>query len=98
MLKVPDLRLFYKYSISLRLIHTSYLIPHTSCLIPHTSYYAMGQKPWAYQQISKYNKSEFYPVLLQAANAFKDHKYVDAGKELNKEVAKNAMTDLLYFR
>jgi len=60
--------------------------------------YAIGQKPWTYQQISKYNKSEFYPVLLQAAIAFKDQKYVDAGKELNKEVAKNAMTDLLYAR
>src|SRR4026207_2507897 len=28
--------------------------------------YALGEKPWGWQQISKYNKNEFYPLLLQA--------------------------------
>src|SRR6185436_8402907 len=33
--------------------------------------YATGEKKWEYQQISKYNKSEIYPLLLQASSAFK---------------------------
>ena len=58
--------------------------------------YAMGDKPWTYQQISKYNKkSEFYPILLQAAAGFKDQKYVEEAATLNKSDM-NMLTELLY--
>jgi hypothetical protein len=38
--------------------------------------FAMGEKKWDYQQISKYNKNEFYPLLVQAANKFKEPRYL----------------------
>ena len=58
--------------------------------------YATGQKTWTYQQISKYNsKSEFYPLLLQAAAGFKDQKYLNTAASLNKENM-NTLTELLY--
>jgi len=57
--------------------------------------YAMGQKTWTYQQISKYNPNEFYPLLLQAAAAFKDEKYLAFAKELKKEDM-NVTNDLLF--
>jgi hypothetical protein len=57
--------------------------------------YAIGQKNWTYQQISKYNPNEFYPLLLQATAAFKDQKYLDVAKELKKEDM-NVMNDLLF--
>ena len=57
--------------------------------------YALGEKKWEYQQISKYNKSEIYPLLLQSSSAFKDQKYFTAAKQFN-EVPINVMADLLY--
>ena len=57
--------------------------------------YALGEKKWEYQQISKYNRGEVYPLLLQAYNEFKDQKYLDAASELYKENT-NLMADLLY--
>ena len=58
--------------------------------------YAMEEKPWTYQQISKYNKkSEFYPLLLQAAAGFKDEQYIMKAATLNKP-AMNTITELLY--
>jgi hypothetical protein len=59
--------------------------------------YAMGEKKWEYQQISKYSKSDIYPLLLQAGLAFKEQKYVTAAKELEKE-NRSPMADLLYGR
>jgi hypothetical protein len=59
--------------------------------------YAMGEKKWEYQQISKYSKSDIYPLLLQAGLAFKEQKYVTAAKELEKE-NRSLMADLLYGR
>ncbi len=57
--------------------------------------YALGEKKWEYQQISKYNKSEIYPLLLQASAAFKAPKYRIAAKAASSET-KNVMADLLY--
>ena len=56
--------------------------------------YALGEKKWEYQQISKYNKNEIYPLLLQASSAFKDQKYFSVAKEIN--TGTNVMADLLY--
>jgi hypothetical protein len=38
--------------------------------------YALGEKKWEWQQISRYNSSEIYPVLMQAANKYKDPGYI----------------------
>jgi len=58
--------------------------------------YAMGEQPWPYQQISKYNaKTEFYPLLLQAAAQFKDQRYLDKAASLNK-TGNSTLTELLY--
>jgi hypothetical protein len=59
--------------------------------------YAMGEKKWEYQQISKYSKSDIYPLLLQAGLAFKEQNYFSVAKELEKE-NRNLMADLLYGR
>ena len=59
--------------------------------------YALGENLWTWQQISKYNKNEFYPLLLQAALAFKDQKYLAAAKELNRDDI-NVMANLMYGR
>src|SRR4030095_1621499 len=56
--------------------------------------YALGEQKWEYQQISKYNRTEVYPLLLQAYNEFKDQKYLKVANELNKENT-NLMADLL---
>jgi hypothetical protein len=57
--------------------------------------YALGEKKWEYQQISKYNKNEIYPLLLQASSAFKDQKYFTTAKNLG---ITNTIADLLYGR
>ena len=57
--------------------------------------YALGEKKWEYQQISKYNKNEIYPLLLQASLAFKDQKYFTTAKNLGTT---NVLADLLYGR
>ncbi|MEO7768303.1 MAG: alginate lyase family protein, partial [Ferruginibacter sp.] len=57
--------------------------------------YALGERKWEYQQISKYNKSEFYPVVLQAYAAFNDQKYLVIADELNKGDT-DLMDNLLY--
>ena len=57
--------------------------------------YALGEKKWEYQQISKYNRTEIYPLILQAANTFKDQKYLEVAAGLYKENT-NLMADLLH--
>ena len=57
--------------------------------------YALGEKKWEYEQISRYNKNEIYPLLLQASSAFKDQKYSRIAKDLNTGTM-NVMADLLY--
>jgi hypothetical protein len=59
--------------------------------------YALGEKKWEYDQISEYNKTEIYPLLLQAWSAFEDQKYYTAAKSLDIGPA-NIMADLLYGR
>jgi hypothetical protein len=56
--------------------------------------YALGEKPWTWQQISKYNKSEIYPLLLQAADTFNDPKYLSIAAGLKSEDV--GFNDLLY--
>jgi hypothetical protein len=57
--------------------------------------YAIGEKKWEYQQISKYNKTDIYPLLLQAADKFKDDHYLNYSNEINKE-DNDLLTALLY--
>jgi len=57
--------------------------------------YALAEKKWEYQQISKYNKGEIYLLLLWAGIAFKDQQYFTTTAKLDKE-DKNSLTDLLY--
>jgi hypothetical protein len=57
--------------------------------------YALGEKPFAYQQISGYNKNEIYVVLLKAAKKYNDPKYL-AAAVATKENGKNIMAELLY--
>jgi len=56
--------------------------------------YALGEKPWTWQQISKYNKNEIYPLLLQAADVFNDPKYLSTAAGLKSEDL--GFNDLLY--
>ncbi len=56
--------------------------------------YALGEKPWSWQQISNYNKSEIYPLLLQAADAFNDNKYLSIALSIKGE--DTTLSDLLY--
>ncbi|HTE33075.1 MAG TPA: alginate lyase family protein [Chryseolinea sp.] len=57
--------------------------------------YAMGEKTWPYQQISKYNTHEFYPLLLRAAKKNNDPSFLqDAGKLRGNE--KDQMVELFY--
>ncbi|MEI9807584.1 MAG: hypothetical protein WDO16_06680 [Bacteroidota bacterium] len=56
--------------------------------------YAAGEKKWEYQQISKYNKNDICPLLLQAAIAFKDEQYAAKAKQLSSD--SSIITDLLF--
>jgi hypothetical protein len=57
--------------------------------------YATGEKTWTWDQISKYNPNEIYPLLLWAADKFKEPGYLAKANEINKE-GNNAIADLLY--
>jgi len=58
--------------------------------------FAMGNSSWPYQQISPYDKkSEWYPLLLQAAKGFKKNGYLETAALINKEDM-NMITELLY--
>lgn len=57
--------------------------------------YALGEKKWTYQQIVKYNKNEFAPLLFVGADKFKEPKYLTRAKAINKENS-NVMNELLY--
>jgi hypothetical protein len=56
--------------------------------------YALGEKPWTWQQISKYNKDEVYPLLLQAALDFDDPHYTAIATGIKSEATE--INDLLY--
>jgi hypothetical protein len=53
--------------------------------------YALGEKKWDYQQISRYNKNEIYTLLLQASDKFNDRRYESYIKQGN-----DWMVELLY--
>jgi len=57
--------------------------------------YALGEKPWTYKQISRYNRSDFLPILLQASENFNDLRYTSYSRGMNKE-GNDWMTKLLY--
>ncbi|MFI5130960.1 MAG: hypothetical protein ACHQFX_13245, partial [Chitinophagales bacterium] len=57
--------------------------------------YAVGEKAWTWQQINKYNKSEIYPLLLWAADKFKEPGYITKANEISKE-GNSTITNLLY--
>jgi len=57
--------------------------------------YAMGQKKWDYQQIGSYNRSEFYPLLMQASEKYKNSDYIRMAKTMNDK-GENVMVRLLY--
>jgi len=58
--------------------------------------FAMGNSSWPYQQISPYDKkSEWYPLLLQAAKGFRKNGYLETAALVNKEDM-NMITELLY--
>lgn len=56
--------------------------------------YATGIKAWTYNQISTYNKNEFYPILLWANEVFKDEKYLSAARGIRS--GENTLNDLLH--
>ena len=57
--------------------------------------YALGEKTWTWQQISKYNKGEIYPLLLWAAEKYSDPAYLAKAARIGNE-GNNTITDLLY--
>ena len=59
--------------------------------------YAVGEKPWIFQQIGSYSKNQIYSLLLRAANEYKDPKYASYANKIDGEV-NEVMTDLLYKR
>jgi len=57
--------------------------------------YAFGEKKWEYKQISKYNKSELYPLLRIAAIEFKQSSYLAKSNQI-KEENSSVINQLLY--
>ena len=57
--------------------------------------YAVGEKPWIFDQITPYNKNQIYSTLLRAASEYKDTKYSDYANKIDADV-NEVMTDLLY--
>jgi hypothetical protein len=56
--------------------------------------YALKEKNWTYQQIGPYNSTDFYPLLVQAADKFHDENYLKKANEIRGE--KDVLTKLLY--
>ena len=57
--------------------------------------YAMGEKPWTYQQIHDYKKSDFYLLVLQATTHYKDAAYATALQKLQTEKG-NTIAEIYY--
>ncbi|MEO8112342.1 MAG: alginate lyase family protein [Ginsengibacter sp.] len=47
--------------------------------------FALEEKKWAYKQINKYNKNDFYPLLCIAADKFKQPSFLVKANKLNEE-------------
>jgi hypothetical protein len=56
--------------------------------------YATGKEKWNYQQISHYNSTDIYPLLLIAAEKFKSPGYIKEAAGINK--GNDTITALLY--
>jgi hypothetical protein len=57
--------------------------------------YALGEKPWTYQQIGPFKKDEFYQLLVLASNKYGDKTYADKASVIEKN-DDSYLTDLLY--
>ena len=56
--------------------------------------FAMGEKKFEYQQISKYSKGDLYPLLLQAAEKYRDADYLEKTKQVRN--SSHWLVDLKY--
>jgi hypothetical protein len=56
--------------------------------------YSLGEKDWPYQQIERYNSSDIYPLLLQAASIYHGN-YLSKANSVVPE-RNRVMMDLLY--
>jgi hypothetical protein len=59
--------------------------------------YALGEKPWTYQQISDYKKTVFYGLLLEAGNKYTEPAYLAGAKQISPQI-NDKIADLLYGR
>lgn len=57
--------------------------------------YAAGEKKWEYQQISPYDPTEFYSLLLQAGKVYGDAKYANGARAIRKKDA-SAITEVMW--
>ena len=57
--------------------------------------YALGEKPWTYQQITEFKKTAFYGLLLEAGNKYTDPGYLSIAKQMSGQI-NDKMSDLLY--
>jgi hypothetical protein len=57
--------------------------------------YATGEKKWAYQQISPYEKNDIYSLLLRASDKFNTKEYTTYANAMDKDV-NEILIDLLY--
>jgi hypothetical protein len=57
--------------------------------------YALGDKPWIFEQITPYDKNQIYSTLLRAASEYKDKRYADYANRIDGEV-NEVITDILY--
>lgn len=58
--------------------------------------YALGHRPWPYQQIHAYSKYQFYYLLLQAGNHFHNGQQYYQQAAALKNTDSNTLTELLY--
>lgn len=57
--------------------------------------YALGEKKWDYQQIGSYNKNDFYPLLMQGFDKYKNNDYLKKAISINDK-GDDVMVRLLY--
>ena len=57
--------------------------------------FALGEKPWTYQQITEYKKTAFYGLLLEAGARYTDPSYLASARQISPQV-NDKLTDLLY--
>ena len=59
--------------------------------------FALGEKPWTYQQITECKKTAFYELLLKAGNKYTDSGCLSSARQISAQ-ANDKMLDLLYER